>query len=173
VFVALGEGKLQPREVVLGESDRGSVEVVSGLTEGENVVVRANFLVDSESQLRASLAALMAAKAGRTGGSDAERAAIGRRLTERAAVADLVAQPTCDQCYVRTRHVRTRHVRTRRVRTRHVRTRRVRLGIVDSGRAVLVSDAPRSDRHQTITLSEMRNDPHPEPRQEVTRDHLL
>lgn len=62
VFVALGEGKLQPREVVLGESDRGSVEVVSGLTEGENVVVRANFLVDSESQLRASLAALMAAK---------------------------------------------------------------------------------------------------------------
>lgn len=62
VFVALGEGKLQPREVVLGESDRGSVEVVSGLTEGESVVVRANFLVDSESQLRASLAALMAAK---------------------------------------------------------------------------------------------------------------
>jgi Cu(I)/Ag(I) efflux system membrane fusion protein len=52
----------KPREVVLGESDRGSVEVVSGLTEGENVVVRANFLVDSESQLRASLAALMAAK---------------------------------------------------------------------------------------------------------------
>ncbi len=62
VFVTLGEGKIEPREVVLGEADRGSVEVVSGLREGENVVIRANFLVDSESQLRASLAALMTAK---------------------------------------------------------------------------------------------------------------
>lgn len=58
VFVALGEGRLEPREVVLGESDRTHVEVVSGLAEGEKVVVRANFLVDSESRLRASLAAL-------------------------------------------------------------------------------------------------------------------
>lgn len=60
VFVSLGGGKLEPREVVLGESDRINVEVVSGLTEGENVVVRANFLIDSESRLRASLAALTA-----------------------------------------------------------------------------------------------------------------
>lgn len=62
VFVALGEGKLEPREVVLGESDRSSVEVLSGLREGEKVVVRANFLVDSESRLRASLAALSNAR---------------------------------------------------------------------------------------------------------------
>ncbi len=59
VFVALGQGKLQPREVVLGDSSDGNVEVISGVSEGEMVVVRANFLVDSESQLRASLAALM------------------------------------------------------------------------------------------------------------------
>lgn len=59
-FVALGEGKLQPREIVLGDSDGAQVEVVSGLSEGERVVVRANFLVDSESRLRASLAALTA-----------------------------------------------------------------------------------------------------------------
>jgi Cu(I)/Ag(I) efflux system membrane fusion protein len=58
VFVALDDGKLQPREVVLGESDRQIVEVVSGLAEGERVAVHANFLIDSESQLRASLAAL-------------------------------------------------------------------------------------------------------------------
>jgi Cu(I)/Ag(I) efflux system membrane fusion protein len=32
------------------------VEVLSGLTLGEQVVTRANFLVDSESRLRASLA---------------------------------------------------------------------------------------------------------------------
>ena len=56
VFVALGEGKLQPRKVTLGQSDGTRVEVVSGLSTGEKVVIRANFLVDSESRLRASLA---------------------------------------------------------------------------------------------------------------------
>lgn len=56
VFVAVGEGKFEPRRVELGESDGVNVEVVSGLQAGERVVVRANFLVDSESRLRASLA---------------------------------------------------------------------------------------------------------------------
>jgi Cu(I)/Ag(I) efflux system membrane fusion protein len=58
VFVALGDGKFQPRPVQLGNSDGKHVEVVSGVTEGEQVVTRANFLVDSESRLRASLAAM-------------------------------------------------------------------------------------------------------------------
>ncbi len=58
VFVAIGEGKFQPREVELGESDGQTVEVESGVAEGEQVVTRANFLVDSESRLRASLAAM-------------------------------------------------------------------------------------------------------------------
>ncbi|OJH38560.1 efflux RND transporter periplasmic adaptor subunit [Cystobacter ferrugineus] len=61
VFVALGEGRFQPREVRLGESDGKSVEVTSGLKAGEQVVTGANFLIDSESHLRASLAALAAA----------------------------------------------------------------------------------------------------------------
>ena len=55
VFVALGEGKLSPRAVQLGESGAGFVEVLGGLAAGERVVTRANFLVDSESRLRASL----------------------------------------------------------------------------------------------------------------------
>jgi membrane fusion protein, copper/silver efflux system len=58
VFVALPNGKFQPREVSLGGGDSRLVEVVSGLQEGDGVVTRANFLVDSESRLRASLAAL-------------------------------------------------------------------------------------------------------------------
>jgi Cu(I)/Ag(I) efflux system membrane fusion protein len=58
VFVALGEGKFQPRQIEVGEGDADWVEVVSGLEEGDGVVTRANFLVDSESRLRASLAAL-------------------------------------------------------------------------------------------------------------------
>ena len=58
VFVSLGDGKFQPREVKLGATDGDHVEVVSGLDSGEQVVVRANFLVDSESRLKASLAAI-------------------------------------------------------------------------------------------------------------------
>jgi Cu(I)/Ag(I) efflux system membrane fusion protein len=58
VFLALQEGKFQPREVRLGARSGDQVEVSSGLEEGERVVTRANFLVDSESQLRASLAAI-------------------------------------------------------------------------------------------------------------------
>ena len=56
VFVSLGDGKFQPRAVELGATDGDHVEVVSGLRAGEQVVVRANFLVDSESRLKASLA---------------------------------------------------------------------------------------------------------------------
>jgi Cu(I)/Ag(I) efflux system membrane fusion protein len=58
VFVALGEGKFQPREVRVGAAGPDFVEVVSGLGAGEQVVTRANFLIDSESRLRASLAAM-------------------------------------------------------------------------------------------------------------------
>jgi membrane fusion protein, copper/silver efflux system len=58
VFVALAGGRFQPRTVELGAKDGEMVEVKSGLEEGLDVVVRANFLVDSESQLRASLAAI-------------------------------------------------------------------------------------------------------------------
>ena len=56
VFVAVGAGKFQPRVVKLGQSDGLGVEVLGGLSLGERVVTRANFLVDSESRLRASLA---------------------------------------------------------------------------------------------------------------------
>jgi Cu(I)/Ag(I) efflux system membrane fusion protein len=81
VFVALPGGKFQPREVKLGEGDSRHVEVRSGLEPGDGVVTRANFLVDSESRLRASLAALAGNGSGPTpaagtgGGSDGKAAA--------------------------------------------------------------------------------------------------
>ena len=58
VFVALGNGKFRPQIVQLGESGGKDVEVVSGLEVGVEVVTRANFLIDSESKLRASLAGM-------------------------------------------------------------------------------------------------------------------
>jgi Cu(I)/Ag(I) efflux system membrane fusion protein len=60
VFVALGDGKFQPREVQVGDGNGERVEVVKGLSAGEQVVTRANFLIDSESRLRASLEAMTA-----------------------------------------------------------------------------------------------------------------
>jgi Cu(I)/Ag(I) efflux system membrane fusion protein len=56
VFVALGNGKFEPRAVTTGATAGEQVEVVSGLKEGDPVVTRANFLVDSESRLKAALA---------------------------------------------------------------------------------------------------------------------
>jgi len=58
VFVARGSGKFEPRVVQLGARSGDDVEVTSGLDQGQEIVTRANFLVDSESQLRASLAAI-------------------------------------------------------------------------------------------------------------------
>ena len=56
VFVALGEGRFEPREVQTGANLGEAVEIRGGLKAGESVVTRANFLVDSESRLRAALA---------------------------------------------------------------------------------------------------------------------
>ncbi len=58
VFVALGDGRFEPQVVELGERSGDTIEVKAGLLAGQQVVTRANFLVDSESQLRASLAAI-------------------------------------------------------------------------------------------------------------------
>jgi Cu(I)/Ag(I) efflux system membrane fusion protein len=58
VFVVLGDGKFQPRVVRLGATDGDQVELLDGLQAGDQIVTRANFLVDSESRLKASLQAL-------------------------------------------------------------------------------------------------------------------
>jgi Cu(I)/Ag(I) efflux system membrane fusion protein len=52
VFVERGEGTFEPRQVEVGWRAGGLVEIRSGLTDGERVVVSGTFLVDSESQLR-------------------------------------------------------------------------------------------------------------------------
>ena len=55
VFVARGNGKFEPREIVIGHEAGGFYEVVKGLTAGEEVVSSANFLIDSESRIRSAL----------------------------------------------------------------------------------------------------------------------
>jgi len=53
--------KLVPVEIKIGPRTDGWYELVSGLNEGDKVVTSANFLVDSESSLRAALAAMAGA----------------------------------------------------------------------------------------------------------------
>jgi membrane fusion protein, copper/silver efflux system len=55
VLVDKGEGRFEPREVRLGRSGAGLVEVTEGIAEGEAVVTSANFLIDAESNLKAAL----------------------------------------------------------------------------------------------------------------------
>ena len=67
VLVALGEGRFEPREVRLGNRGEGFVEVLSGVKDGESVVTRANFLIDSESNLKAALGGFAADRNAATG----------------------------------------------------------------------------------------------------------
>ncbi|MBI5443513.1 MAG: efflux RND transporter periplasmic adaptor subunit [Deltaproteobacteria bacterium] len=55
VFVEVSTGTFEPREVKLGVRGEGRAQVVSGVRPGEKVVTKANFLLDSESRLRAAL----------------------------------------------------------------------------------------------------------------------
>jgi Cu(I)/Ag(I) efflux system membrane fusion protein len=55
VFVAREGGRFEPRRVKAGARVGDRVEIAEGLTEGETVVTTANFLIDSESRLRAAI----------------------------------------------------------------------------------------------------------------------
>jgi RND family efflux transporter MFP subunit len=52
VFVDLGKGFFEPRQVEIGERLGDRIEILKGLTAGERIVTSGNFLISSESQLR-------------------------------------------------------------------------------------------------------------------------
>lgn len=58
VLVRLAEGRFEPRAVTLGSRSDNYVEVLTGIAEGEQVVTSANFLLDSESNLKAALSGM-------------------------------------------------------------------------------------------------------------------
>lgn len=55
VLVQKDEGRFEPRTVKVGHQASGYSEVLEGLQDGDNVVTRANFLIDAESNLKAAL----------------------------------------------------------------------------------------------------------------------
>jgi Cu(I)/Ag(I) efflux system membrane fusion protein len=54
IVLALGGGAFQPVDVVTGMASNGMVEILSGISAGDEVVVSGQFLIDSESSLQAS-----------------------------------------------------------------------------------------------------------------------
>lgn len=70
-FVETAPGTFEPREVKVGVRGDGKAQVLAGVKEGEKVVVKANFLLDSESRLRAALTKMAGAAAGQGGPSAA------------------------------------------------------------------------------------------------------
>ena len=58
VFVDRGNGYFEPREVKVGARTERFATILSGLRAGERVVTRANFLIDSESNLREAIAGM-------------------------------------------------------------------------------------------------------------------
>lgn len=55
VLIDRGGGEFEPRSVRLGIHADGYTEILEGVTAGEAVVVNGNFLIDSESNLRAAI----------------------------------------------------------------------------------------------------------------------
>ena len=58
VIVSMGEGRFMPMKVRVGIETDKYIEILDGLGEGDEVVTSSQFLIDSESSMRASLARL-------------------------------------------------------------------------------------------------------------------
>ena len=65
LFIAKEGGHFEPRMVKVGARLEERVEILSGVTEGDTIVTTGNFLIDSESRLRAAIE-------GQTGGTQAD-----------------------------------------------------------------------------------------------------
>jgi Cu(I)/Ag(I) efflux system membrane fusion protein len=71
VVLAQGDGKFAPVDVEIGIETNGQTEVRKGLEEGQKVVVSGQFLIDSESSLRATATRMGEATAPATNGAEA------------------------------------------------------------------------------------------------------
>jgi Cu(I)/Ag(I) efflux system membrane fusion protein len=59
VFIDRGQGRFEPRKVKVGIRTRETYEILEGIQPGEMLVTRGNFLVDSESNLKAAIDQMM------------------------------------------------------------------------------------------------------------------
>jgi Cu(I)/Ag(I) efflux system membrane fusion protein len=59
VLIVRGAGKFEPRKVTAGLASNGDVAILDGVKAGEEVVISAQFLIDSESRLHEATAKMM------------------------------------------------------------------------------------------------------------------
>ncbi len=60
VFLALGEGRFRPQEVRLGMAGQGDrIQILEGIEPGQEVVVQAQFMLDSESRIQEAISKFM------------------------------------------------------------------------------------------------------------------
>lgn len=99
VFVDLGGGKFEPREVVIGVSAGGMTEIRRGLAAGERVVTSSQFLIDSESKLREATAKMLEAMStgGETASGAGEHAGHGGAAAEAEQAMSHAAHETTDE----------------------------------------------------------------------------
>jgi RND family efflux transporter MFP subunit len=64
VVIAKGGGYFEPREINIGRTAGGYTEVLSNVREGEEIVVSSQFLIDSESNLKAAIMKMSGKKDG-------------------------------------------------------------------------------------------------------------
>jgi Cu(I)/Ag(I) efflux system membrane fusion protein len=74
--MALGGGYFDPRDVKLGVVADGYVQILEGMREGEKIVTSSQFLIDSESNLKAAINQ-MSGHAGMPGRQDVAKEAVG------------------------------------------------------------------------------------------------
>ncbi len=79
VLVQVSEGRFEPREVELGARAENYVEVMTGVRDGELVVVAANFLIDAESNLKAAVGGMGTPAAAAAAGATPAPAAVGHK----------------------------------------------------------------------------------------------
>ncbi len=82
VILALGQGRFRPAQIVSGMEVGERVEILTGLSEGEEVVISSQFLIDSEASLVGSLLRMNT-------GESPEAAADGHPETSQASMGDM------------------------------------------------------------------------------------
>ena len=99
--MALGGGYFDPRDVTLGLSADGYVQILDGIREGEKIVTSSQFLIDSESNLKAAISQMAGGQTKTAEGTPAKGKNGGMEKTMRAedttgsASAAKVTDPVC------------------------------------------------------------------------------
>lgn len=97
VFVARDKGKFEPREVELGiEAENYEVQVLSGLSEGEKIVVSGQFMLDSESRLREAIQKMLEVRQSDTASEDLDTDMSDMKMDDDTDMSDLDMSDTPD-----------------------------------------------------------------------------